>query len=294
MGKVLMAGLTVIAALVGIVAAFPTINQYFFPGKPTTYELINDELLVKLFNAEEIDSLGLGKWTFEPSDSNRSEDIEEEIWALENYFYTRVEKTFRFSTTDNKRRAIVIFATYRMTNEGKISYGHIDRPLISFASFVMNTDETWTLTRFSRHSLINGTFGRMQEVELKEIGKEKLGLFFTSVYVGSGSVIGTTEIYDSEDFHFIFSYNPLVSHEGFYNFDLNKKENDYRVECEIVYEGKSQEEYFPFCLRYSGKFPKDEYELREDYGIDTRYDNCYTYDHAVRRYEIREFPGEQD
>jgi hypothetical protein len=178
------------------------------------------EVLKRLFDNPEFDSLGMAIWKGNYSDlTSLSIPL-----SYDGKFHTSLDTIFYFPDTKNRNCAVVIFSTYNFQldpyDSSKIeAMGcHFCGAPIGAALFYQKDDENWELYGFKKEIIQLGYFGvyktgRQDEgkIQLKQIGDKWTALSVTEGLGGNGGYLeGNEYLFSVEQYKMDGDANPIL------------------------------------------------------------------------------------
>lgn len=188
------------------------------------------EILSILFDTEDFDSEGRAVWT-----PNFAEQLNFPV-SYDGFCYTKFEKVLLYN--DEFRRAVVIFGTYEIMDNGEPNNGHVAAPMASIAYFTQRKENGWELTAFKKTFQYYGSWGEMGDIDLKQIGKQAFALDLSSGYSNMGETASYTSFYSIPDFEQLFNINTAYGFEG-----LGDESKAFSNETKIIIKPSSKPYY---------------------------------------------------
>ncbi len=229
-----------------IILSFTTSFNLFAQDEPRFFANLDErEVLRRLFdNANLIrnsDNMLIAQW--KPNFSERMVfpgDLNDEMC------YAEIDTVLKFSRGDAEY-ALFVFATYETVNNGQDKDGgcHACAPMLSLALFEkdLNSNIGWSIINFKKEFGKHGSWGRIGEVRLAQIGKKEFALVLDGYYMGHGYTENSSFYYELNDYSEIFSVSTgadnggaAVEEDEYFSFEtkveiLPSNDKYYRIQC---------------------------------------------------------------
>ncbi|MDR1056387.1 MAG: hypothetical protein LBL90_11355 [Prevotellaceae bacterium] len=234
------------------------------------FKLENErDILSVLFDTEDFDVNERAVWT-----PNFDERLNFPV-SYDGFCYTTMDKVLLYN--DNFARAIIVFGTYEIMDDGQPNDGHSSAPMLSLAYFTQRGANEWELSTFRKSFVHHGSWGEMGDVEIKQVGKQKFVLDLSWGYSNMGEATSWTSYYSIPNFEVIFG---IATAHSFTSFeDDDGKAYDYETRLTVK---PSDKEYFDIIAETTGTKPNNKED--EEVVISANNDQLFYYNEQAGVY----------
>ena len=241
---------TFLATIIGVIANYNSLKDYFSLGQKTV-ELDNQLLLEEIFNAKFDGDYGLGKWVCDETDTTMGK----KLYKGETYFI-KVSRVIRY-TSNNKNRAVVVFSTYNSLVNKIIDSSQMQSSLISLASIELVREKKWRVLSFERHATPVHVLhrGPNDGITILRSGEDnyaiKIDVYF---WTKTNVLVGMSYLYDADDLNLMFEF-PLMEIVTSYK---NGEKQYLKTSAFFSFIKSKSDEHYPLVLYYHGDIPKSD------------------------------------
>ena len=239
-----------------------------------TFKLEDERYILSvLFDTEEFDIDGRAVWT-----PNFNESLNFPI-SYDGFCYTKMDKILLYN--DGFSRAIIVFCTYAVLDDGNPDIGRTSSPMLSIAYFTQRDSDKWELSAFKKIFTYHGSWGEIGDIEMKQINKQNFALELAWGYTEMGETLEWTSYYSIPYFMPIFYSITAKSFTGHENGD----DKAYSYKVKLTVDSTSDKEYADIIASTSGTKPDE----TEDKVVSAYNDQTFYYDEQAGVYVEQKF-----